>query len=252
MILKKLSIPVLLLIVIISTGCSSSVDTSQFNADGYYKYAMDLYNDGDYEEALLQFQNIILQYPGSSIYDDTQYYLGMTYFKREQYLLGAYEFSKLIRNIPASPYVPDSQLMLAECYYELSPAYPLDQTYTKKAIDEFQAFIDFFPSNPKVEQAEKKIDELNNKLAEKDYHSAVIYERMEYDEAAIRYYGQVAETYHDTQYAPLALFNKINLEIKKKMNSEAYSDISTFLSRYPNDTNAPAVQKLESGMTSAQ
>ena len=248
MISKNLLVPSLVLILL-TVACSSSVDTSQFNSEGYFNYAMTLYNDEDYESALAQFQNIVLQYPGSSIYDDAQYYLGMTYFKREQYLLGAYEFSKLIKNIPASPFVPESQYMLAECYYQLSPPYQLDQVYTKKAIDEFQAFIDFFPSDPKVEEADKKIRELNEKLAEKDYHSGLIYQRMGYDQAAIRYYAQVVEIYHDTKYAPIALYNKIKLEINRDMKSEAYDDINTFLGRYPNDPNAAELQKLIPGLT---
>lgn len=207
---------------------------------------MQLYNDEDYEQAILEFQNIILQYPASSVSDDAQYYLAMTYFKRNQFLLAAYEFSKLIRNTPASPFVPDSQFMLAESYYQLSPPYQLEQSYTKKAIEEFQAFIDFFPSNSKVEDAERKIKEMNDKLAEKEYNSALIYQKMEYEYAAMKYYSLVTESYHDTKFAPLALYNKIKIELKKGLNNEALSDISIFLSRYPNDLNAKELQEIES------
>lgn len=239
-----------LLIVFAFTACSSSVDTSQFTPEEYFNYVMQLYNEEDYELAVNEFQNIILQYPASSVSDDAQFYLGMTYFKRSQFLLAAYEFSKLIRNIPASPFVPESQFMLAESYYQLSPPYPLEQSYTKKAIEEFQAFIDFFPSNPKVEEAERKIKELNNKLAEKEYNSAVIYQKMEYEYAAMKYYSFVTESFHDTKFAPLALYNKIKIELKKGLNNDALSDISTFLSRYPNDPNAKELQEIESRLTS--
>lgn len=226
-------------------ACSSSVDTTKFNADEYFKYAVELYNNEDYERAVIEFQNIIMQFPGSTVNDDAQYYLGMTYFKREQYLLAAYEFSKLIHNYATSPYVPDAQFMLAESYYKLSPPYQLDQSYTKKAIEEFQAFIDIFPSNPKVEEAERKIKELNEKLAQKEYQSGLIYEKMEYDKAALKYYEQVVETYHDTKFAPMALYNKIKIEIRKGMINDALADISVFLSRYPNDSKAEELRQIE-------
>ncbi|NMB80521.1 MAG: outer membrane protein assembly factor BamD [Ignavibacteria bacterium] len=234
------------LIVLFFTACSSSVDTSQFTPEEYFNYVMQLYNEEDYELAVNEFQNIILQYPASSVSDDAQYYLGMTYFKRSQFLLAAYEFSKLIRNTPASPFVPESQFMLAESYYQLSPPYPLEQSYTKKAIEEFQAFIDFFPSNARVEEAERKIKEMNDKLAEKEYNSALIYQKMEYEYAAMKYYKFVTESYHDTKYAPLALYNKIKIELKKGLNNDALADISIFLSRYPNDPNAKELQEIES------
>ena len=236
-------------IVLLIAACSGTVDTSKFSAEEYFKYALELYNKEDYEQAVIEFQNILMQFTGSTINDDAQYYLGMTYFKKEQYLLAAYEFSKLIQNYATSPYVPDAQFMLAESYYKLSPPYQLDQSYTKKAIEEFQAFIDIFPSNPKVEEAERKIKELNDKLAQKDFQSALIYEKMEYDKAAMNYYEQVFETYHDTKYAPMALYNKIKIEVRKGLINEALADISIFLSRYPDDVNANEIRKLETELT---
>lgn len=249
--LKKVLFPSLLSLFFIS-ACSSSVDTSKFNAEEYFNYALQLYNEEDYEIAVNEFQNITLQYPGSAVNDDAQYYLGMTYFKREQFLLGAYEFSKLIRNTPASPFVPEAQYMLAESYYQLSPPYQLDQSYTKKAIEEFQAFIDFFPSDKKVETAEAKIKELNERLAQKEFQSAVIYEKMEYDKAAIKYYAMVFEIYHDTKFAPMALYNKIKIEVRKEMNNDALADIGTFLSRFPDDANATELQQIEASLSSKQ
>lgn len=101
-------------VIFIITACSGSVDTSNFTPEEYFNYALGLYNDGDYEQAVIEFQNIGLQFPGSIFNDDAAYYLAMTYFQRKQYLLSAYEFSKLIRNYSTSPFVPDAQFMLAE------------------------------------------------------------------------------------------------------------------------------------------
>ena len=140
--------------------------------------------------------------------------------------------------------------MLAESYYQLSPPYQLDQTYTRKAIQEFQAFIDYFPLNSKVEEAERKINEMNNKLAEKLYSNAVIYEKMDYITAAIKYYGNVQQTYHDTEYGPMALYKKIQLEIEKEKFTDAQKDINQFLSRYPDHESAREVQQLEEQLAS--
>lgn len=234
-----------ILAVLLVVGCSGGVDTTLFSPEEHYNYAFSLFEDEDYMEAQTEFQSILLQYPGSAINDDAQYYLGMTYFNRGQYLLAAYEFSKLIRDIPASEYVTDSQYMLAESYYQLSPPYQLDQAYTKKAIEEFQAFIDYFPLSPKVEEAEQKINELNNKLAKKLYNNALIYEKMNYYKAAIKYYGDVQEIYHDTEFGPKALYKKIQLEIEKDDIASAKSDINKFLVRYPDHESAKEIQQLE-------
>lgn len=250
--IKKLKYVLLLFVLVILTNCSSSVDTSKFNVEEYFNYIMNLYNHEDYELAVQEFQNFLLQYSGSAFNDDAQFYYAMTYFKRGQYLLAAYEFSKLIRNIPASPFVPEAQFMLAESYYQLAPPYPLDQAYTKKAIEEFQVFIDFFPADKRVEEADRKIKELTERLAEKEYQSGLIYEKMEYEKAAIKYYAYVADTYHDTKYAPLSLYRKIQLEIKKGMKTEAIVDINTFLNRYPENEYVKEIKKFESQLVQAK
>ena len=238
------SIPLLVLL----WGCSSTRDVNEMSGDERLQYAIGLYNDEDYEEAATEFEAILLQYPGSSIVDDAQYYLGMCKYYREEFILAAYEFSKLIKNMPASEFVSDAQFMLAESYYELSPDYTLDQKYTVKAVEEYQVFIDFFPLNEKVSIAEQKISELNNKLGEKEYTIAYIYKKMEYYTASLKYYEAVVEVYHDTPYAPLALYDKIMLLMEREREDEALTEMKRFVRMYPDDQNFQEVNELKNSL----
>jgi outer membrane protein assembly factor BamD len=222
---KYLITPSLILLMI--WGCSSSRDVNEMGADDRLKYAMSLYNDEDYEEAATEFDALLLQYPGSSIVDDAQYYLAMCKFQRDEFILAAYEFSRLIKNMPASEFVPDAQYMLAESYYELSPNYTLDQKYTVKAIEEFQAFVDFFPLNEKVSEADQKMD---------------------YYTASLEYYENVVEIYHDTPYAPQALYSKIQLLMEREREDEALSEMKRFVRMYPDDKNFEEVNDLKNSL----
>jgi outer membrane protein assembly factor BamD len=240
--MKKL---ILFLIPFIIAGCSSSLDTTNLSPSERLAHAQKLYNDEDYLEALNEFQSIILQFPGNAVVDDAQYYLGLSRYQRDEFILAGYEFSKLIKTMPASELVSEAQYMLAQSYYELSPVFSLDQTYTRKAIEEFQAFIDFFPANPRVTEAEQKIKQLNSKLAQKEYNNAVIYEKMEYYNAALIYYNNVSELYHDTRFAPDALYNRIQLLVKRNRTREAVTDIEKFIQRYPDNNNISELQALK-------
>lgn len=235
-------------LLVIFFACSSSIDTTNLGPEERLATAIKMYDEEDYEESLKELETLLLQFPGSSIVDDAQYYLGMCRFQRSEYILGAYEFSKLIKGMPTSEYVAQSQFMLAECYYELSPVFTLDQRYSKKAIEEYQAFIDFFPLNERVAEAEQKILELNTKLAKKEYETAKIYEKLDYSTAAIKYYDNVLEVYHDTDYAPLALYNKINLLLSKDREDEALQSATMFLERYPLHPNSGDVEKIKSSL----
>lgn len=240
----------LIFVTLFLFACSSTLDTTNMAPEERLAYAIKLYQEEDSEEAVKEFESTILQYPGSSIIDDAQYYLAMTRFQREEFILAAYQFSKLIKGMPSSEFLADAQYMLAECYYQLSPDFTLDQQYTKKAIEEYQVFIDFFPLNPKVADAETKITELNDKLARKEFDAARIYERMEYYTAAFKYYDSVMEIYHDTQYAPLALYKKINLLVERERESEALTEAQKFIQKYPQDENFGAVEKIKNSLES--
>jgi outer membrane protein assembly factor BamD len=231
-------------------ACSSTEDTTNMNPEERLAYGIRLYEKENYEEAVKEFEAIVIQYPGSSILDDAQYYLAMSRYQREEYILAAYQFSKLIKSMPSSEFLANSQFMLADCYYQLSPVFSLDQQYTKKAIEEFQVFIDVFPLNEKAAEAEAKIKELNEKLAHKEFDTARIYGKLEYYNAAIKYYDNVMEVYHDTPYAPLASYNKINILILKKRDTEALVEASKFLEKYPDHENYKDVEKIKNSLES--
>ena len=235
-------------VLILLWSCSSSIDTVDLSPEERLKNAIKLYENEDNEEAVKEFEAILLQYSGSSIIDDAQYYIGMTRYQRGEYIIAAYEFSKLIKNMPASSFVPDAQFMLAECYFELSPNYNLDQAFTKKAIQEYQAFIDFFPLNEKVHQAEEKINVLNLKLAEKDFSIANIYAKMDYYSAAMKYYEFVVETYHDTEYAPKALYRKIMLLLEREQEDEALVDMKKFILLFPDAEEAQEIRETKDSL----
>ena len=57
-------------------------------------------------------------------------------------------------------------------------------------------------------EAEAKINELNAKLARKEYESGLIYMKMDYFRAATVSFDYVLEKYHDTPYAEPALLKK--------------------------------------------
>jgi outer membrane protein assembly factor BamD len=247
--MKKYSVVFVYLITLIFvTSCSSSIETINLGPEERLAVAIKLYEEEDYLEAIKEFEAILLQFPASGINDDATFYLGMSRFKRGEYILGAYEFSKLIKSMPTSEFLSKSQYMLAECYYQLSPNFSLDQKYSKKAIQEFQAFIDFFPLDEKVSEAENKIAELNYKLAKKEFETGRIYEKLEYTSAAIYYYDNVMQIYHDTEFAPMAHYNKINLLVNKKNFDEALESARIFVQNYPNDSRIGEVKKIISDL----
>jgi outer membrane protein assembly factor BamD len=214
-------------------GCSSSEQTTTLSGEDRYARGKALLDDGDYLEAINEFTVVTLQYQGSAVADAAQFSLGECRFRREEYLLAAFEYQQLLRNMPASPLVPDAQFKIGLCYYHLSPKASLDQEYTRKAIDELQTFVEYHPAHEKAVEAEQLIKQLTGRLAKKSYEIARQYATLDYPKAAVFYFDDVIEKYHDTEYAPLAYLGKTRVLLDRRKYSDALQTITTFLEKFP-------------------
>ncbi len=226
-------------------GCGSSSPIQNLSAEQRFEHGKKHFDDGNYLEAIGDFEIIRLQFPGSAVADKAQLYLGESHFHQEEYLLAAEEYQALKRNMPASPLVPAAQYKIGLCYYELSPKSPLDQTYTRRAIDEFQTFIEYNPKDTLVHDAELRIKELNTRLAKKLFESAGLYMKMGYYKAATNYYDYVNEKYHDTQYAEPALLGKVRALVARRRYDEAKPEVEKFLARYPSSDQKGEAEALQ-------
>jgi outer membrane protein assembly factor BamD len=246
--MKVFQLLLILTISVVYFSCSSGKETIGLSPEERFAIAKEEYEDEDYEEALNELQAIILQFSGTAIIDDAQYYLGLCHYKRGEFVRAAYEFSKLIRDYPTSEFVKDAQYMLAESYFELSPHYSLDQRFSSKAIEEYQAFIDIFPTEPRVPEAEKKIALLNDKLAEKIFTAAIQYRKLNNVRSTLIYFDLLLEKYPDSKYADISLYNKITLLAEKSQNEEALKEASRFIKKYPNSKYLKEIQLLLSNL----
>lgn len=238
------AIILILLVLLFIWGCGSSEPPMQLSAEKRFSLGMKLFNNEDYLDAIEEFKIVTLQFQGSTVADAAQYYLAECRFKREEYILAAYEYEMLVRTMPTSQYVSKARFKRALCYYHLSPHSLLDQNYTRKAIDEFQAFIEYHPVDSLVHEAESRITELNTKLAKKDYENGLIYMKQDFFKAAIVYFDLVLEKYHDTPYAELAQLKKAESLSMRKKQTEAMQELDLFFKKYPNTSYREEADQL--------
>lgn len=202
------------------------------------------FDDEDYLEAIPEFETIKLQFPGSSVADDAQFYLGECRFNKEEFLLAAMEYQELVRTMPASPLLPMAQYKIGLSYFSLAPKSSLDQRYTLRAIDEFQAFIEYYPHHELAQDAAQKIRELTGRLARKIFDTAELYMKLEYYKSATLYFTTVIEKFHDTEYAEQALLERAKSYVERKKYDDARRDVERFLEKYPSGSRSPEAEAM--------
>ena len=226
-------------------GCSSDEIIVEKSADYYFKFGMSEFQDENYFEAIENFKTVTLQFSVSKYGDSAQYYLGECYFARKEFLLAAYEYEMLKKTMSLSELLPLAQFKLAMCYYQLSPKHIIEQKYTYKAIDEFQIFLEYYPSHDSSKIATEKIRELILKLAKKELETGNTYLQLENYKSAIHYFKNVIEKFHDTPYVEDAQLGIVEAMINRKKFKEAKEELEFFFTKYPKSEKKERAESLE-------
>ncbi len=161
---------------------------------------------GKYTKAQEEFKRLMFEHPGSDYVDDAQYYLAESHFLSREYDLAVLEYEFLIDNYKGSPYVDEACFKVGSCYYNLSRSFRLDQSNTKKALDEFELFLAKYPQSEYVEEVLDAKKKCLEKLARKGVAAGELYMKLRKFRAARVYFENVVEEYPDAQAGDRALF----------------------------------------------
>lgn len=210
----RFSLALLLAAFIFAAGCSGSSQIRHNSAEEAFQTGFELYEDGNYERAIRYFRAVFSYGRSNEWAPDAQLYLARSYRDDGQHALAATEYDRFIQLYGNDERVPQAEFERALSFYERSPSYQLDQTYTRRALNAFTLFIDRYPNHELVPEAEERIEELQEKLARKQYEAAELYERRQMWEAAANYYESVFDQYPQTEWADDALLGAIRTYIE--------------------------------------
>lgn len=245
----------ILLLVIMASGCrNTSFIQPGDTLEVAYEKALALYEDEKWDEAAGAFNAVLTLGRGSIVAQDAQFYLAEANYKNKRYLVAASEYERFTLLYPDSPRRETADLNIARCYYELSPRYKLDQTYTVQAIENFNIFLSRYPSSEYREEAIASIDALREKLAQKIYSAADFYRRTQRYEAAVLTYGEVIDQYPETAWAEQSLVEQMESYILYADNSvsdrqreryqKALDVYDTYLQLFPRGESRTRIEEL--------
>ncbi len=200
---RNLLIVSLLLVGMFGTSCKSAFEKirASGNPELIYKKAFEYFDNEDYQKAQTLFEAIIPHYRGKKELEKIYYSYAYTFYNLERYIMASYYFKNFAKTFPNSNFREEAEFMAAYSNYELSPTYRLDQTYTLKAIDDFQLFVNTFPQSDRVKECNKLIDELRAKLELKDFKAAELYYDLHQYQAATHSFENLLKDYPETTKA---------------------------------------------------
>ena len=245
----------LILLTVILSSCGSYnkiVKSSDYEFK--YKKAIEYYEDGEYVRAGTLLKELVTIYRGTNRADKVYYYYAKSMIGQKDYLMAGHYFRSLVKEYPMSEFAEESYFMDGYCSYLMSPKARLDQNVTREAIDALQLYVNLYPFNERVDEANRLIDEMNDKLVYKAYLSARLYYDFKNYKASVIALTNCLNKYPDSKYREELMFmlleSKFDLAIgsiydkKQERLSSALDEYFSFVDAYPDSKHIKDAEKF--------
>jgi outer membrane protein assembly factor BamD len=245
-----------LALVVLTAACGASrsempVDTA--NPDRFlYERGTAALKERKWLNAREYFRQVVDNYPQSPLRPDAKLGIGESYLGEkgaENLVLAANEFREFLTFYPLNPRADFAQYQLAMSHFMQMRAPDRDQTETKEAIAEFNAFFQRFPQSPLVPEVRLKWREARDRLSEASFRIGYHYFRIRWYPGAIDRFREVLKedpefSGRDRVYFHLAesLVKSDNTTEKKERAAEALPYYQRLLDEFETSEYAEEAQ----------
>lgn len=200
------------------------------STDLEYKYSkgVEYYEKGQYNYAFSIFDELLDLYRGTLKAQEVYYYYASSLYNLEDYILAGYHFKTFYQTFPSNEKAEEAAFLAAKCYFLEAPRYSLDQSYTYKAVNELQLFINTHPNSSYMPECNAMIDELRAKLERKSYEIAYQYFHTQRYQAAVTSFNNTLNDFPDTEYREEAMYYRLEASYKLAENSILDKQVSRF------------------------
>lgn len=216
--------------------------------DYKFDYAKRAYEEKKYVQASTVLNDIYTPLRGTAKGEEALFLLAMSYYENQDYTNANVFFKTYYQRYPKGKYAELSHYYSGYGFYLDSPDPQLDQTYTVKAIEELQNFLERYPKSEKVPEAQQAIFEMQDKLTLKELQNAQLYYNLgnfmgnNYESAVIVAQNALKD-YPYSKYREEFEFLILKSKYQQAKNSvsekmgERYSDVVdeyySFVNNYP-------------------
>jgi len=170
------------------------------------------------------FKQITETYTQSAYRPEAKLAIGDTYLgegSAEALVLAINEFKEFLSYYPTNPRADYAQYKIGLAHFRQMRGPQRDQTETREAIRELQAFVDRYPNSSLMPEARGKLREARDRLSESDYLVGFFYFRQRWYPGAIDRFKELLK--NDPQFTgrDAVYFHLAESLVKVKLEAEA-------------------------------
>ncbi|MFA6321707.1 MAG: outer membrane protein assembly factor BamD, partial [Candidatus Omnitrophota bacterium] len=156
------------------------------------------------DRAIEIYKKVVENAPYGRLADESQFRMGLAMKKGERYDEAIQAFQKIIDDYPTSTFIDKAKFEVADCANKASLKPVYDAEPTERAIKAFEDFSRENRDRSLSNEADKAIQRLKDRAAEKSLLTAQFYEKQGRYQAAIIYYKDIINTYPESSFVEMS------------------------------------------------
>jgi outer membrane protein assembly factor BamD len=165
------------------------------------KRALELKQQGKYNQAAEGFTYVIFNFPGSREAADAQFHLADCYYLSRNYSQAQNEFEFYLSNFPHGTHQEEATFKLALATFHAAPGPAQDQSQTLRAKELLTDFLERYPDSDFRTEAEKILAKIDERLAYNDFQAARLYFKSGENKSALVYYEYIQQSWPDLHWS---------------------------------------------------
>ncbi len=225
-------------------ACGGNLPYPGLTAEEVYALGLQAREQENWGEAIEAFEFVLFS-PGFNRAAEARLLLADMQYGREQYIESRSEYQRVIDRWPADTVAVRAALGVCRSLANLSPITQRDQGFTRQARLSCRQVAGDFAGTLMGLEAAGLADEMVLKLAEQDYDTGLHYLKRGLLDSALLYFEQVADDFSDTEWAPWALYQMVEVFDRRGYRRDVQTTRELLLDAYPD--SEPAQLLLENG-----
>lgn len=186
-----------------------------------------------HEDARDAFRRLVERHPDSALVPRARFLIGEAHYRQGEFNQAIAEFDAFMNLYPGHEIADLVQYRLARSYFDQMPSVERDQALTAKALAEFQKLLKRYPESRYAPDAIVKIEASRLRLAQKELWVAEYYVRQGNLQGSLQRYDVVLRDYARTPVAPQALLQKADALLRLGRADEAGTVLRRLVEEFP-------------------
>ena len=243
----------LLTFLILLISCSSNKkdnETIVFSDVEIYRTGLSSLQDGNYEKAVKEFDDLYINHPFSSLAKKSEIMTAYSLYQNNEINKSISKLKNFIEMYPKDEFSDYAHYLLAMCYYIQISNQGRDPSFSLKALNSFKLLTIKYPNSKYSKDSKLKIQYINNSLAINELNIGKFYLKKHAPATSIKRFKAILQKYQNTSAVPETLYRLTEALLMIGLKEEAEKSNAILEYNFPNSEWANLSKNILSNISS--